>query len=291
MDRLDRAYLPDGTPLEHIRQLAKKITKERKCALHQAQADEARERGYESWEQMVASCWGEPSLEEDYDPDYACLIRKVGADLIWLDFDELIDLDLSGAETIYGASQVCYISETEVRYHTDLQVDHLGGLGTVEALCVLNERSRQTLQAALRLYEDDGHVGSLVRALSGIGILSHSELTSGKEGEFEAYLVLKLREKKRFLGERHLLNIFDPGVEDQRPRTDVPARRAFVHKVKDGSYTVCNGCNNASDFQYRLLSAGEWLQYEDELWRNFPDGPQKTFASEVWLSEKMGFSA
>jgi len=292
---MDRSYYRDGTPLDILKRRAKELKSSEGIKLHEAQARIARDRGESDWSVLTQNCWAEPAPEPGSEPDSYFLERRGGIDVVSLDFGLLYD-DLQKAdffedlETVDGHqvwvnTEVNDWDEDSVRFHSTIRLGRPSHIGAQKVTQLDTDTYTDLLDAMLR-YEMEGRLGPLITTFNSWGILNGSFHTQTEWGEFDAWLKLALRKRGLHLGPRYLLNTC-VGSENPEVPDDWDWKRAFPFEVTDGRIAVCNGSDNYLEFRMRIFDREHWETIEQDLRRAFPNGPEKTHASETWLRTRL----
>jgi len=291
---MEKLYWIDGTPVDILRRIAKKLKAESTSLNLSAALDKvAKSRDAESWPDLIENCW---SPEEPTMDDCGFIHRRVGRDKLTIDFEKLpILIDQYDGEPFL--------------LFADYSLGVSSEPGCVEYFVTLTDRPNPFMELpnylitpsvgeeiweGIELHSKEGQNGPLISALHRAGVLNIGWIESAKDGEFEALLTLKLRQQGDVLGERYLLNCRKTDSREGEP----PLERCWIFKMTGERFLLSNGEENLDDMVFRIFPADEWDEIERELRRRFPDGPENTYESEKWLcttylgdSDKQGYTA
>lgn len=291
---MERLYFCDGTPLDMLRRRAKGVKADEQVKLNAAQDMVARSVGCDDWADLTRHCWAEEFLEPNTVSEGFYIESNVGPDIIGLDFLLLYEA-LDDAERFDDLNNDCDVwLKTAVSWNDGLGVKYSNELAMMEPgngdgakIATITHSSFVKLKSALGLYRDDGHLGSLLTVFHDWGLLMGTTLTDTRQGEFDAWMTLAMRQIKVRVEGRYLLNTGLPDLGKQEDLSEWDWKRAFPFKLHDGRIAICNGSENRDDFMFRVFASEEWAKIEQQLRLVFPDGPEKTVHSETWLRNRL----
>lgn len=256
-------FAPNGTPLDVLRRNAKAVKKDRDITLSAAQNAVAQDAGFQRWSDLMAR-----KIVVIEDDDLPVLVQTNGPDEITVAIYDLIDeindmLDAPNIMTIYQNISLEQANDDGVTYHIALSLAPSEQALAPQAFAVLTGDDAENFidhtDAAA-----DGRYSALIRILSTKGAFETPDASKIFRREFDAALVLALRESGLALGDRYSPVTIDYTAAP--PAEFDWNKRCYFHRNARGDITVSNGSEvPQEDLAYRHIPAADWPDVQARL--------------------------
>jgi hypothetical protein len=284
---MTKKYCVTGKPLDIVKREAKDLKKQLgDIQLTEAKDIIARSMKHKDWQDLVEQSF---DIADDF-TEHFCLTRKSGIDEVCFDLSLLDDL----------------LTDDDYRLHEELPeiavlMEMECGMeqGTVTATARLIDREESSSTAVLPFKLDtdqmvEDYTAAIAEArfsgpsvLIGLmydsGLFDINPMSNYQDGEFEAFLTLKMRSLDRIVAERILFN------HPRSPKiTEIIDwnRRCFAHRLEDGDIIISNGNSDPSELALVMYSENQYKTLVEEMEAELGHEAYTTQKGEIWMHDK-----